>query len=515
MSAWSPSAPATEGRALTSKTGTYRINKLKAGRYELEFVPDGFCGKNKGNWLLQVYKDRNGPIFHGKPTKVPVKAGKTTGGIDASLQLGGQISGTVKSKAGKTQSRVCVEATGRQGRAFLGRFTESDKHGGYALHSLYPGKYVVVFVPDCGNKGNFLPQWWRDSGTAKHAKKITITRGLMIKGIDAALRPGGIIKGVVRGGGPHGALLKGICVTAERIKGTAPFFGYSRVVTNSRGAYRLISLTTGKYRLIYQRGCGNKGNFLQAKRNVSIVAGDTKNGIDTFLPTGAIISGKVTDSHGNPVAGICVAVSGHGFSSAKTAADGTYSAIALPSGSYRVSFTGGCKSTGSFAPQYYRGQTNAGSADPVTATAGRTTKGINAVMQPGGTITGVVTDSSGNRLNRFCVDVESSSQAQSGYPFGEFIETKDGVYTAQNLVPGEYAVDFGCFFGSQHFASQWFKGQPGQETSDFVSVPGRPDHLGGQRGHAVGRIHRRRGDQQPWPSGVGNLRRSLSAWRVG
>ncbi len=85
------------------------------------FVPGGFCGKNTGNWLEQVYKDLNGPIFHGKPTRVPVKAGKTTSGIDASLRLGGEIAGTVKSQAGKTLSRVCVEAAGRQGRAFVGR----------------------------------------------------------------------------------------------------------------------------------------------------------------------------------------------------------------------------------------------------------------------------------------------------------------------------------------------------------------------------------------------------------
>ncbi len=458
-------------RALTSKTGQYRIAKLKAGRYEVIFIPASFCGKNTGNWLEQVYKDRNGPIF-GKPTRVPVKAGKTTSGIDASLRLGGEITGTVKSQAGKTLSRVCVQAEGRQGRAFIYGSTASNKHGGYVLHSLYPGKYTLVFLPRfCGNSGNYVPQWWRDSATQKHATKIAITSGLIVRGINGALRPGAVINGVVRGGGPHGALLKGICVFAEPVNETGPFFGYTRAVTNKNGAYRLTGLTTGKYRLFYTRGCGNKGNFLGAKRTVSVIVGHVKNGVDTFLPVGAIIRGKVTDTHGNPVRGICVAAIGHGFSAATTAADGTYSAIALPSGTYKVSFSGGCHSTGSFAPQYYRGQANIGSADPVTATAGRTTGGINAVMRPGGTITGVVTDSSGNRVNRLCVQVESPSQAQSGFPFGKILITKDGLYTAQNLVPGDYAVNFGCFFGSRDFASQWFRGQPGQGSASYVSAP--------------------------------------------
>ncbi len=459
------------GHTLTSKAGRYRIAKLKAGRFEVVFIPAGFCGKNTGNWLEQIYKNRNGPIFHGKPTRVPVRAGKTTSGIDASLRLGGEITGTVKSQAGKTLSRVCVQAEGRDGKAFVDGFTESNKHGGYVLHSLYPGKYVLVFIPRCGNTGNFVPQWWRDSATQKHATKVAITSGLIVKGINGALRPGAVINGVVRGGGPHGALLKGICVFAEPTRQSGPFFEFDRAVTNSHGAYRLTSLTTGKYRLIYLRGCGNRGNFLGARRTVSVVVGHVKNGVDTFLPVGAIIKGKVTDTHGSPVRGICVAVSGHGFSAATTAADGTYSAVALPTGSYKVSFSGGCHSTGSYAPQYYRGQVNVGSADPVTATAGHTTGRINAVMQPGGTITGIVTDSSGNRLNRLCVVVQIPSEAQSGYPFGNIQFTKNGVYTVRNLVPGDYAVNFGCLFGSRDFASQWFRGQPGQGSADLVSAP--------------------------------------------
>ncbi len=500
------------GHTFTSKAGHYRIAKLKAGRFEVEFIPGSFCGKNTGNWLVQIYKDRNGPIFHSKPTRVPVKAGKTTSGIDAALRLGGEITGTVKSQAGKTLSRVCVEAEGRDGKAFVGGFAESNKHGGYVLHSLYPGKYVLVFIPRCGNSGNFVPQWWRDSATQKHATKIAITSGLTVKGVDGALRPGAVINGVVRGVSSHGALLKGICVFAEPVKQSGPFFEFDRAVTNKNGAYRLTSLTTGKYRLFYERGCGNRGNFLEVRRTVSVVVGHVKNRVDTSLPAGAIISGKVTDTHGSPVPGICVSVSGHGFSAATTAADGTYSAIALPSGSYKVSFSGGCRSTGSYAPQYYRGQVNVGSADPVTATAGHTTGRINAVMQPGGTITGVVTDSSGTRLNRVCVEVQSPSEAQSGYPFGNILTTKDGVYTARNLVPGNYAVNFGCVFGSRDFASQWFRGQPGQGTADNVSAPA------GQITSGVSAVMRSGGSiagvvTSAWPRAVRNLRRSLPAWR--
>src|ERR1700689_5261160 len=77
---------------------------------------------------------------------------------------------------------------------------------------------------------------------------------------------------------------------------------------------------------------------------------------------------------------------------------------------------------------------------------------------------------SGQRLKQVRVQVETPAEAQSGLP--TFTQsTKDGVFTVRNLIPGAYAVNFGCVFGRDTYASQWFKGQPGQGTSDYVSAP--------------------------------------------
>jgi hypothetical protein len=300
------------GQTRTSKTGQYRIAKLGSGQYTVIFQ-DEYCGKNNGNWLPQVYKSINGPGFQHRPTPVKVVASKTTDGIDAALQLGGQISGTVRSQRGKTLSHVCVFAMGKDGRFFIQGNGESDKNGGYSVHSLFAGKYQLAFVPRyCGNTGNFVPQWWRNSATQKHAVTIVIKRGLIVRHVDAALHPGATLSGVVRAGGPHGALLKGICVFVQPT-GRQDFPIFSFIRTGKGGSYRVTGLSTGKYRVFFNRGCGNNGNVLPVRLTVLVVAGHTTSGFDAFLPAGAIITGTVTNTHGTPVRGICVSASGRSF----------------------------------------------------------------------------------------------------------------------------------------------------------------------------------------------------------
>jgi hypothetical protein len=56
--------------------------------------------------------------------------------------------------------------------------------------------------------------------------------------------------------------------------------------------------------------------------------------------------------------------------------------------------TGLCGAQRNYLTQYYQGQTSAGSATPVMVTVGPPRSGINASLEPGGTISGTVTDAS-------------------------------------------------------------------------------------------------------------------------
>jgi len=459
--------PTARGRGSQVKTwgsGRYRIGGLRPGTYVVYFSA---CSR-RSNWLSQYYPGISSFGRH-RPAKVTVTVGKTTRGIDALMRLGGEIDGTVRNTAGKPLANICVESIGRIGRRFVyGNFTRSASDGRFALHALFPASYQLRFSLGCGNPGNYAPMWWRKSFSLDNATKIAIKYGTVVRKIDPALRRGAVISGVVRGASPTGKRLGGICVFAGGLSRNSSF-AYTETARD--GSYKLIGLTTGRYRVSYQR-CRNRGNYLPTRRLVKLTLGHTVAGFEAVLPLGAIVSGVVKDTKGNPVARICVEVNGRRhFGGGRTSSDGSYSINAMPTGNYTVHFAGGCGNAGSYAPQFYRGQTNRASATQVHLTAGRTTGGINATMQPGATVTGAVTDANGNMLSNVCVTVSPILGAQFDFFFQNLSFTRNGVYTAANLAPGLYTVSFGCFFGSGKFARQWFMGQPSAGGANPVSAP--------------------------------------------
>jgi Carboxypeptidase regulatory-like domain len=447
-------------RVRTSSSGRYRIGKLQPGSYIVAFSN---CSR-KTNWLGQYYRGVSFYLSRHRPTRVPVRADRTTRGINAHMRLGGEIDGIVKDAHGHGLQHICAYANGRTGRRYLFAFARSTSTGQYVMHAITPGSYILAFYR-CGNRGNYAPVFWKKSETRAHATKIGVKSGSVIRHIDPVMPTGGVIAGTVRAKGQGNKRLRGICVFAEGRS------AYGFAVTGPGGNYQIIGLTTGKYRLYFER-CRNHGNYLPQRRSVSVRIGHTVSGFDVSLPLGAIARGVVTDAHGNPVSGICVQFQGkRRFGGGRTRADGRYSVNALPSGSYRISFTGGCGNTGSYAPQFYRGETNAAAADRVELTAGRTTGGLNARMRPGATISGSVTDASGNPVNA-CISFIPVGDLQFGFfYFSNLTVAEHGSYSQANLTPGLYAVNFGCFYGTGKLARQWYKAKADSASADLVSAP--------------------------------------------
>jgi hypothetical protein len=347
----------------------------------------------------------------------------------ASATTAGHLSGRVTSRDGHPLAMVCVFATSAR-HPGSGLLVRTSTSGGYRV-KVRPGRYLVDFLPFCAQKGNFAPQLWKDAGGITRATAVRVKARQSVTHVDAALGTGAVITGRVKTfKNPHPSL-GGLCVEASGTAGQRLFFGFT--TTRSDGSFRLPSLATGKYKVAITPFCGHASPYLptQLAKPVAVANGKVTSGITAFVKLGGTISGTVKDAKGNALAGICVdsfSESGS-FAEATTAANGTYRLLGLRKGSYEVDFGPGCGNRRPFAPLTYPSQ--------VIVHEGKVTPHIDAVMQLDGTLTGKVTNSSGQPLAKVCVVAQSSS-------FGfAFTQTRaDGTYTAKRVPPGSYDVEF-------------------------------------------------------------------------
>ncbi len=454
--------------AVTGKSGKYRIGHLRAGHYVVIFFAGPKMCPNTGNWLTQFYPDKT-TIFPRKLTSVPVAAGKDASGIDGRLKEGGQISGTVRTQAGKPVAHLCVEILGNSASTQLADIQiRSGKSGTYVVHGLFHGSYRALFTTGCGNTSNLAAQWWRGADRMSHGTSIRITGTKHVTGIDASLRPGAIVTGTVRSLTGKHSPIRGVCVSAFF---NGFLFFSPHAVTDSHGRYKLTGLSTGGYEFVFNPDCqsASPASFLPLFRGRKSTAGRTYKGVDVLLRPAAGISGMVKDARGKPVAGVCVSILDDNEDFAETRPDGSYSLRGVQPGRHGVAFTGGCGNKGSVAPQFYDNQASSQTRTAVTFTAGQFTRGIDAVMQPGGTIAGMVTNAAGAPLPGICAGVAPVGDPDDIGGFeDQTVSNAEGNYRIANVAPGAYAISIGCQGGK--FSTEWFPGQPDAARAGSASV---------------------------------------------
>jgi hypothetical protein len=449
-----------------ARTGSYTTGRsLPPGRYKVQFAALD-CGANPGNWAPRWYKNKT---TQKTANVVRVAAGKVTRNISGRLRHGSVITGAVTSRAGRKLTGRCVILVSPKdaGLAFA-----SYRHGQYSIRGIPAGRYRVLFAPGCGGQSRYLDQWWRDTGSFRHATVIRVRAHATIRGISARLRTGGMITGTVRLGSAAGRGLRGICVDAQNQA------GLFEVATRQGGRYRVEGLPAGRYSVSFYPGCGNDGNYLESDYpgRVPVTAGKTATGVDGVLRPGGLIAGKVTAPDGQPIVNMAVlAFDQNGdFGFACTSPAGTYRLRQLPTGRYTIEFANECGAKGSWAPQFYPDKTDPDAAVPVRVGPGQHVTGINAAMHPGAVISGTITSRAGRPVSRICASAESVSEAFTGIEIGgegdAGIKTgRHGGYRIANLPAGRYAVQF-TECGAPAYASRWFSGRPGVPIGDVVDV---------------------------------------------
>jgi Carboxypeptidase regulatory-like domain len=444
--------------AMTTKHGTYTVRDVAAGKYHVVFAGP-FCPAH-GNWLPQAYKNDNkvSAVLGGGGTAVRVRAGHKTTGINGNLRLGGEISGTVTSTSGARLRGICVAATGSSSHLSFGYGGHTAANGSYYLHALIPGKYTLQFTIGCGSHGgNYAP-------ATRRAVKMGLGQDLTV---NEKLARGASIAGKVTLGSAKGRPLAGMCVFASNTSGSVN----EVAATNRDGHYRVIGLTGGSYLLDVSPGCNNNGNYTEVFVTAHTTAGKQTSGVNAVLQVGAEISGTITNTDDQPLTGICFEVVGNDSVSSYEGFDtaGSYVIDQLEAGTYQIGFYAGCGNRGSYAPDWYENQPSQNTATPITLATGQSFT-ANAVLQPGATITGRVTDAAGHGLSGICVAATAQSDAALGTLPEPSPQSRHGRYTLSNLAPGQYLISFGCG-SSRRYGDQWFPSAPTPGDADLVSAP--------------------------------------------
>ncbi|MCI4658250.1 carboxypeptidase regulatory-like domain-containing protein [Cryobacterium zhongshanensis] len=452
----------------TDADGAYTLDSLPGGTYKLFF--DGESTNAVSEW----YKDA---VSSSAATAIVVAEHSTVTSINANLEKGSTISGTVTQNVGGTISPaadVTVFAYPTNGTAgtFYGRRTDADGH--YTIQALAAGAYAISF--SLGDTSSFIPEYYDNASSQSAAKLVQVGVGATVPGINAELQKGGTISGTLtRNDGGTATPLARTSVTAY----SSDYQFVATVSTDSTGHYALAGLRAGSYKLHFDGYSSaslsewykDATDFASA---TAVVVGDAAivSGIDASLDKGGSISGTVTKNVGgivSPAADVNVMVStattGFG-NSTTTDASGHYSISTLPAGSYSVKFTG--PSASDLVTQYYDNAADQTTSTPVPVGVAASVSGIDAVMKTGATISGTVTrNDSGTATPLANVNVTASSSAAGDW-LGSTTTNADGHYSLVGLPSGSYKLNFNG--ASSDTASEWYNNASNFETATPISL---------------------------------------------
>lgn len=469
----------TAEEVYTAADGTYTLSNLPSGTYRVGFEDYTFY-----THLKEFYNGQGDVNDAADVTVVPFN---NTPNIDASMEVGGTISGTVTVEQGgaplqfvrvklytyHAPNDLWIESVYRE------EYTAAD--GTYSIPQLQSGTYRVGFFDENGR--SYLEQFFPGADDAESGTDVTVTVPNETANIDAAMVIESTISGTVTEAG-SGTPLAGIHVSPQKKNNSGEWISLSGVFgyTEADGTYSIGKIKGGTYRVLFHDQDNNIyiDQYYDGKdtpdsaTDVVVAPPADRTNIDAVMEVGGSISGTVTaGGQGGPLAGVLVSANrdvGLGylsqFASDTTAADGTYTLSGLASADYKVGFYT-VTSQPDYSGGFYNGSSNNPAGDDVTVSAPNETAGIDAALAPKpGSISGTVTAEQGGALLE---GVQVSANRDIGQGLSEFstaTTAADGTYTLYGLDSGDYKV----FFSSGNFSDQWYDASSNNPTGVDVTV---------------------------------------------
>ena len=270
----------------------------------------------------------------------------------------------------------------------------------------------------------------------------------------------GIIRGHVFDGATGQPLRK------AQVRTLSPELRDNRLATtDANGAYEIKDLAAGRYTLSASKGSYVGLSYGQTRpfepgKQLEVRNAQLLDKVDFSLPRGAVITGRVVDEFGEPVADVQVAAMRYQYAQGRrqlltagrigsTNDIGEFRLYALPPGQYVISATYRTVNFGlneisndrsGYAPTYYPGTANATEAQRVTLAVGQRLSDLNIALSPTrlARISGTAVDSEGKPIaNGLLLLVQTGGV----FNIGSSGQVKpDGTFTIGNVAPGDYSL---------------------------------------------------------------------------
>ncbi|SFS43689.1 carboxypeptidase regulatory-like domain-containing protein [Marininema halotolerans] len=306
----------------------------------------------------------------------------------------GSIQGSVLSTSGTPLSGAILRITDKNG--VLIAYTLADENGVFMVNELPPGEYTI------NAHANLFQN--QIIGAIVNSDVMTLTQ--------IVLQPNpGTLQGTVSPA-TNGTLVK--MYTGDNIF-------LVTLVTDPNGHFFITGLAPGNYILT-----ATQPGFITQRIGAIVNSDQTTTVAISLVPEPAGITGRITDTNGNPINQAVIRVLDLNETILATAfadSDGHYTLDGLPSGIRIIQVS---------APSYKN------IFDTVTLTPGNTLTGVNFTLQPNpGQINGHVSDEdTGDPISSATVFLRDSE----GGIIGTVTTSLYGNYIFQDLTPGNYDV---------------------------------------------------------------------------
>jgi protocatechuate 3,4-dioxygenase beta subunit len=257
--------------------------------------------------------------------------------------------------------------------------------------------------------------------------------------------------------------------------------------TDAQGRFELRDLPQGRWEVVASKAGFVTLRFgqrrpLEGGQQIELSEGETMARANIALPRGGVVTGRILDEFGEPVAGARVQTmryramqgtrqlmpTGPGDSTDDT---GAFRLYGLMPGDYYITavaqmgmFADDSNDTTGYAPTYYPGTGNVAEAQRVSVGVGQEVSNVTFALLATRTvrITGTVIDSKGERVaNAFVMLQDTEAAGGMFMQRGGGRVRPDGSFILSNVTPGTYTLTVNTAMGM---------GSPGGDEPEFATV---------------------------------------------